>query len=80
MCKFFDVVLAACFVHRDNDHVIFIHTSSSGRTIFLLCGDEMIIIGGDLNCIDNVKRCHQKCFKIDLARLHYFLSFEVTYS
>src|SRR3954471_18002267 len=77
--RFASVVTAAGFSPSSHDPALFVHTSPGGRTLLLLCVDDMIITGDDLEYIAFVKaRLRDHFLMTDLGPLHYFLGIEVS--
>jgi len=59
--------------------VLFVHTSSRGRTLLLLYVDDMIITGDDSQYIAFVKaRLNEQFLMCDLGPLRYFLGIVVS--
>jgi hypothetical protein len=79
--RFASVVTAAGFVASNHDPVLFVHTSSRGRTLLLLYVDDMLITGDDPEYIAFVKaRLSEQFLMSDLGPMHYFLGIEVSSS
>ena len=77
--RFSSVLIAVGFKPSDHDPALFVHTSSSGRTLLLLYVDDMIITGDDSQFIAFVKQHLSETFLMsDLGPLRYFLGLEVT--
>ncbi|WVZ64985.1 hypothetical protein U9M48_014422 [Paspalum notatum var. saurae] len=77
--RFASMVTAAGFSASAHDPVLFVHTSSRGRTLLLLYVDDMIISGDDPQFIAFVKaRLSEQFLMSNLGPLHYFLGIEVS--
>jgi hypothetical protein len=75
------VITVAGFSASAHDPVLFVHTSSRGRTLLLLYVDDMIIIGDDSKYIAFIRACLTEQFLMyDLVPLCYFLGIEFSSS
>ena len=73
--RFSSIVTDAAFKPSDHDPALFVHTSPRGRTLLLLCVDDIIITGDDSQFIDFVKqRLSDKFLMSGLGPLRYFLA------
>jgi hypothetical protein len=76
---FASVVTAAGFSASAHNMAIFVHVSPHGRTLLLLCVDDMVITGDDPEYIAFVKaRLSDQFFMSDLGPLWYFLGIGIS--
>jgi hypothetical protein len=67
------------FLPSAHDPMLFVHTSSHGRTLLVLYANDMVIIGDDSEYIAFVKaRLREQFLMADLGPLRYFLGIEVS--
>ena len=63
------------------DSTLFLHRTDKGTILLLLYVDDMIIIGDDLNDIQELNDFLSQQFEMkDLEHLSYFLGLEITHS
>ncbi|XP_059636051.1 uncharacterized mitochondrial protein AtMg00810-like [Cornus florida] len=70
------------YKQSQGDHTLFVkHSASGGVTALLVYIDDIIVIGDDLEGMENLKKCLVKEFKIKkLGKQKYFLGIEVVHS
>lgn len=78
--KFTTVITSFGLCSCDHDSTLFVMITSHDRILLSSYVDDMIIIGDDVDAIDDLKLQLAKHFEMkDSNTLHYFLEIEVSY-
>jgi hypothetical protein len=70
--RFVTIIRVVGFHSSDHDPALFLHSSSQGHILLLLCVDDMLIMGDDLEHISQVKHLSEQFKMFDLDPLKYF--------
>ncbi|KAK4395750.1 Retrovirus-related Pol polyprotein from transposon RE1 [Sesamum angolense] len=79
--KFSRIIGEFGFSRCQADHSVFVQTTKTGMVVLAVYVDDILIIGSDINGIEETKTYLQKHFvTIDLGRPRYFLGIEIAHS
>ena len=77
--KFSSPIIRLGYTASPYDSALFLHHTDKGTILLLLCVDDMIITGDDLNGVQELKNFLSQQFEMkDLGHLSYFLDLEIT--
>ena len=77
--RFSNTIMQMGFVQSKSNYSLFTHTQGSSFIMLLVCVDDILLTGNNLDCVAGLKKLLDDKFGLkDLGSLIYFLGLEVT--